>query len=114
MKDGRGQFPGDLVHVRDHQQQTLGCGKGGGQRAGLQGTVHGTGSATFRLHFDNFWNSTPDILLAHGALDIRDFPHNRRRGNGVDGNHLVGRMSYMRRRGIAVSTNHFPRHANLL
>ena len=30
VKDGGGQFTCDLVHVRDHQQQTLTGGKGGG------------------------------------------------------------------------------------
>ena len=32
----RSQLPGDLVHVGEHQEQTLRCGEGGGQRPGLQ------------------------------------------------------------------------------
>ena len=34
MEDGRDQFTGDLVHVRDHQQQALGSGEGGGHCTG--------------------------------------------------------------------------------
>ena len=34
MEDGGDQFTGDLVHVRDHQQKTLGSGEGGGHCTG--------------------------------------------------------------------------------
>jgi len=50
MEDAGKQFTGNLVHVRDHEQKALGTGKGGGQRATGQGTVHSTGSASFGLH----------------------------------------------------------------
>ena len=44
------QLAGDLVHVRDHQQQALRRRVGGGQSAGAEGAVDGTGSAGLRLH----------------------------------------------------------------
>ena len=47
MENGRGQFPGNFVHVGDHQQETLRGGKGGGQRARLQRAVYSTGSTAF-------------------------------------------------------------------
>ncbi len=36
MEDGGHQLAGDFVHVRDHQQETLGSGEGGAQGAGAQ------------------------------------------------------------------------------
>jgi hypothetical protein len=48
-----GQLAGDLVHVGDHQQQTLAGGEGRRQRAGLQRAVHRAGGAAFRLHLDD-------------------------------------------------------------
>ena len=46
----RGQLTSDLVHVRDHQQQALRGGEGGGQRTALQRAVQGTGGAALALH----------------------------------------------------------------
>ena len=36
-----GQFPGNLVHAGDHEQQALRGRERGGQAAGLQGAVDG-------------------------------------------------------------------------
>ena len=77
MKNSGGQFPGDLVHVGDHQQQTLAGGKGGGHGPGLQGAVHGAGGAPFGLQFSHQRYGAPDILLSGGALDVRDLAHDR-------------------------------------
>ena len=41
------KLAGDLVHVGDHQQETLRCGVGGGQGSGLERTVNGTGGTAF-------------------------------------------------------------------
>ncbi len=77
MEDRGGQFAGDLVHVGDHQQQTLAGGKGGGQGAGLQGAVDGAGGAAFGLHLGHQRDGPPDVLLARGALGVGDLPHDR-------------------------------------
>ncbi|OQA01948.1 MAG: hypothetical protein BWY71_00197 [Planctomycetes bacterium ADurb.Bin412] len=50
MKDRRYQFPGNLIHVRDHQQQTLAGGKRRGQCPSRQRTVYRSGRPGFRLH----------------------------------------------------------------
>ncbi len=49
MKDRGSQFSGDLVHVRDHQQQTLTGRKGRGQCTTLQSAVYGTGRTPLGL-----------------------------------------------------------------
>ena len=61
IDDGRRQFAGDLVHVRDHQQQTLRRGEGRGQRAALQGAVQSSGRSTLALHFDHRRDGAPHI-----------------------------------------------------
>ena len=53
VEHARQLLSSDLVHVGDHQQQTLGCGVGGGQGTGAQRTVDSTGSAGLGLHLDD-------------------------------------------------------------
>src|SRR5690606_308718 len=60
----RGQFPGDLVHVGDHQEETLRGGEGGGESTRLQRAVDGTGGAALALHLDDLGNDAPDVGLA--------------------------------------------------
>ena len=67
VEDRAGQFPGNFEHVGDHQQQALAGGEGGGQRAGLECSMHCAGCTALRLHFDHQGDSSPDIL----ALDCR-------------------------------------------
>ena len=50
VEHGGQQLTGDLVHIGDHQQQTLGGGVGGGQSTGSQRAVDGTGGAGLGLH----------------------------------------------------------------
>jgi hypothetical protein len=47
----RRELAGDLVHVRDHQEQALRRSERRGLRACLQRAVQRAGSATFGLHF---------------------------------------------------------------
>ncbi len=71
VKDRRRQFAGDLVHVGDHQQQSLRGRERGGQRPGLQGTMDGAGSAPFGLQFDDGGHRAPTgscgLALAHSS-----------------------------------------------
>jgi len=50
MEGGGGKLPGNLIHVRNHEQQTLGRGEGSGQRSGLERAMDGAGGAAFTLH----------------------------------------------------------------
>src|SRR5215208_6451164 len=52
MEDRAGEFTGDLVHVGDHQEQTLCCRKGGGECPGLKRAVDCTCCAAFGLHLN--------------------------------------------------------------
>ena len=70
MEDRRCKLTGDLVHVGDHQQQTLGSGEGGAQCTGTQGTMDGTGNTGFRLHLGDDRDGTPDILLFGSGFGI--------------------------------------------
>ena len=88
VHDERGEFAGDLVHVGDHQQQTLGGREGRAEGARLQGAVDGAGSAAFGLHFRHRRDGSPDVLLALGGPFIRELAHRARWGNRVNGNNF--------------------------
>ena len=61
VQDHRGEFAGDLVHVRDHQQQALRRGEGRGQRAALQSAVQSARRSTLALHFDHCRDGAPHV-----------------------------------------------------
>ena len=67
VEDRGGEFAGDLVHVRDHQQQALRCREGGGERPRLQGAVQRAGGAAFALHLDDRGHGAPDVGLLPSA-----------------------------------------------
>ena len=53
-----------LVHVRDHEQQTLRSGVGGGESARVQGAVNRARSAGFSLHLLHLDGAAEDVLLS--------------------------------------------------
>ena len=79
VEDAGQQLAGDLVHVRDHQQQALRRGERRGERTGLQRAVHGTGSAGFGLHLSDADRLTEKILAIVRSPVVRDFRHRGRR-----------------------------------
>ena len=83
-----GEFTCDLVHVGDHQQQTLGSREGGGEGSALKGTVHGSGGTPFGLHLDHIRGGSPDVLAAFGRPFITVLRHGRRRRDGINGDVL--------------------------
>ena len=103
------QFAGDLVHVRDHQQQALRRGERRGERAGLQRAVHGTGGAGFGLHLRDADRLTKEILAIVRSPVIRNFRHRGRRGDRVDRCHFAERISDVADSSIAVN-GHFLSH----
>ena len=54
MEHARQQFAGDLIHIGNHQQQTLRRGERRRQGTALQRTVYGACGTGFGLHLDNF------------------------------------------------------------
>ena len=57
----RGQLTGDLVHVRDHQQQALRGGERRRQRAALQRAVQRARRAALALHLHHRGHRAPDV-----------------------------------------------------
>ena len=77
MEDGRKHFAGDLVHVRNHEQEALRCCVGGGKHTCLEGAVHcsrGTGLA-FQLSYADCFS--PEILFAVGCPLVDVLCHRR-------------------------------------
>ncbi len=75
VEHGREHFTGDLVHVRDHQQQALRGGVSGGERACAQRPVHGAGSPGFGLHFGNGDHVAKHIYLTLAGPDVSVLTH---------------------------------------
>ncbi len=70
VKNRRGQFPGDLEHVGDHQQETLRRREGGRQGPGLQRAVDRAGGPRFTLHFYDTGHSAENVLSAGGRPSV--------------------------------------------
>jgi hypothetical protein len=85
----RSKFAGDLVHVGDHQEQSLGSGEGSGKRSGLQGSVNGSSGAAFALHFDDVRHAAEGVRNAFGRPLVRPLAHRRRWRDGIDGDHFA-------------------------
>ncbi len=113
MEDRGGQFARNLVHVRDHQEKTLGCGEGRGEGTGLQSTVNGTGSATFGLHFKHAGNLSPNILLACSTPVVGVLSHRTRRCNRVNCSDFANRKCNASGGFVTVTRNHLFCHGYL-
>ena len=84
MKDTGEKFAGDLVHVRNHQQKTLGCGVGRREGACIQAAVNSTCCTGFCLHFLHFNSAAEKILSACCGPLIHIVSHRAGRGDRVD------------------------------
>ena len=110
VEDGREHFTGDLVHVRNHQQQPLAGGVGGGQRTGTERTVNRAGGTGLGLHFDDLKRLTEHVLLALARPGVSVLTHRRRGGDRVDRRDFTEGVRYVRRSVIAVDGLHFLCH----
>ena len=95
VKHRRGQFPGDLVHVRNHQQQALRCRERGRERTALQSPVAGARRAPLALHLDHRRHGAPNVGLAFGSPLIRPLAHVRGRCNRINSDDFVDLMGYV-------------------
>ena len=105
-------FAGDLIHVGDHQQQTLRSGEGGGQRAGYDGAVNSACCAALGLHLNNSDGLIEKVLASVSGPFIDHLCHNGRGGDGVDGSNIGKRIGYVSRSGVAVHGFQFSCHKN--
>ena len=83
------EFPGDFIHVGDHQEQPLGSGERGTQRAGQECSVQGTGGTAFGLHFHHTGNRAPQVFHSGGRPFIGELRHRRGWRDRIDGEKLV-------------------------
>src|ERR1700733_777296 len=113
VENCRRQLTGDLVHIRNHQQQALRRSKGGGECASLQCAMDGAGCTTLALHFDYGGDRAPNVGLVGGRPLVRPLAHSRRRCNGIDCYYFVNLMSYIGGSFISVESdlNSLIRHA---
>ena len=102
-----GQLAGDLVHVRDHQQQALGGGEGGGEGSALQGAVQRARGAALTLHLHHGGDRAPEVRTPAARPLIGQFGHRRGRGDRVDTAQFAETVRDRRRRLVAVD-----RHAH--
>ena len=72
----RKPLAGNLVKIRNHQQQSLGCRIGGSQSACCQGAMHRSCCTCFGLHLSNLYSLSENILSSLGCPFVRSFCHN--------------------------------------
>ena len=110
VEDARQEFPGNLVHIRNHEQQPLGSRIGRGQSTGSQGAVYGTGSAAFSLHFLNLDNLAEHVLDALGCPFIHFFCHSRARRDRINSGYISKHIGHIGGSRVAVHGHHFLTH----
>ena len=84
----------DLVHVRDHQQKSLGRGEGRAQSSGLKSAVECASRATLTLHLHDLRNGAPDILATFDHPLIGQFAHRGGRCDRINRNHFTGTVCH--------------------
>ena len=99
------QFASDLVHIRNHQQQTLRSGVGGGQSTGLQRAVHGTCGTGLALHLDDLHGLAEEVLTTAGGPLVDILGHRAGGGDGVDSCYLAEHVGHMRCSAVTVTSH---------
>ena len=105
-----GQLARNLVHVGDHQQQALRRGKGGAQRARLNGAVQRARCSAFALHLDHLRHRAPDVLVANRGPRVRRLAHRRGGRNGINSGNFADVVSHVGDCLVAVERNFVSRH----
>src|SRR5215510_16588813 len=75
VHDERRQLTCYLVHVGNHQQQTLRSCERGGECSNLKRPMYGTCCSAFRLHLRNLGNYTPQICPTATGPFVTHFCH---------------------------------------
>ena len=95
MEDTGKKLTGNLVHVRDHQQKTLGCRIGRREGACVQTAVNSTCCTGFSLHFLHFDSAAENVLSACCGPLIHIVSHRAGRGDRVDCCNFCECVGYM-------------------
>ncbi len=96
------KLAGNLVHIRDHQEQTLRGGVRGGESTGVESAVHGTGSTGFSLHLLHLYGCAENVLPAGRRPLIDVVRHGAGRSDGVDSCDFGKCVGYVGGRIVAV------------
>ncbi len=110
MDNAGEKLAGDLVHIGDHQEQTLRSRVGSSKRACGKGAVNSTGSACLGLHFSYFYRLTEQVVLLFRGPLVGDLSHYRGRGDRVDSSNVGKGIRDPRRSVVAVHGLFFSCH----
>ena len=77
MENAWQQLTGNLVHVRDHQEQALRSGVGGGKSTRLERTVNGTRGTSLTLHFLHENSLAKDVFTTGSCPFVNVLCHSR-------------------------------------
>ena len=107
VEHARQQFAGDLIHIGDHQQQTLRRGERRRQGTALQRTVYGACGTGFGLHLDNFHRFAENIFATLCGPLVHEFGHGRRRRDGIDRRNFREHVCNMCRSVVTITSDKF-------
>ena len=114
MDDAGKKLACDLIHVGDHQKQTLRSGVGGGECTCCERAVNGTCRTCLGLHLhhlngvaENVSRGFTEDVLVGSSPCVGHFRHRRRRRDRVDGSNLGERVGHVRRGGVTIHGNLF-------
>ena len=110
VKHAGQQLAAHFVHVGNHQQQSLRCRIGAGQRTGRQTAVYGRCRAGLALHLTDEHLLAENVLQAIGSPFIANLTDGRRRGDGVYCSHITQGISHMCCCSVAIHSFHFFSH----
>ena len=102
VEHARQHLTGNLIHIGDHQQQALGRGVGGGQRAGLR-----AGRAALGLHLHDLYRLAEQVLLAVGGPLVHVLRHGAGGCDGENTRHFRKCVGYIRGGFVAVHDDRF-------
>ncbi len=103
VENGRNQFARNLVHVRNHQQQTLRSSKRSGQGTGIERTMYCTCSTALRLHLLNHHGLAEHVLAPGSRPLVYVLCHRRTRRDRIDSRHLGEHIRDMRRSSVTIT-----------
>ena len=89
------QLACDLIHIGDHEEQTLRSGVGGCESTCGQRTVNGSGSACFGLHLGDLDGRAENVFHALCRPLINIVSHGAGRGYRVDTGNLCERVRHI-------------------
>ena len=94
----------NLIQIGDHEQQALGGGKGGGQRAGGQGTMDRACGAGLGLHFHDIDAVSKNISTVLVGPFVHMLRHGRGGRDGVNGSDFCKRIRHVAGGRVGVHT----------